>query len=266
MSPQKFDRTVKLHEIELHRTLVRKYRIRYESEFAQVFHRYWNHILTKPLIVSGPARVLDCGCGSGALLKFLNGGGISAWGVDLSADMVRELLDDAQLRRRVAVGDMEELPFGKERFDLVICRGSLHHVPNPLTALREIHGVLRPGGHLVVSEPCNDSIALRALRGLLVPRMEHFGHDHKAFRSKELVALFHDAGFEVESKQYFGYLGFPLCGLSDMIPVVRHVPGKVFWAKSLATIDRWLACVPGIRTLAWHVIIRGVKPGANAAG
>jgi len=51
------------------------------------------------------------------------------------------------------IGNAEQLPFGAERFDLVICTQVLQYVPNPQTAIREMARVLKPGGHLFLSVP-----------------------------------------------------------------------------------------------------------------
>jgi SAM-dependent methyltransferase len=56
---------------------------------------------------------------------------------------------------RFAIGGTQAIPFPAASFDLVLMLKSLHHVPLPLLAqaLGEVARVLRPGGHLYVSEP-----------------------------------------------------------------------------------------------------------------
>ena len=53
------------------------------------------------------------------------------------------------------VGDMEALPFEDGSFDAALFVGALHHVPDPLPALREASRVVRPGGRLFAAEPCS---------------------------------------------------------------------------------------------------------------
>ena len=49
-------------------------------------------------------------------------------------------------------GDAAHLPFVDASFDLVVCRSSLHHMPEPAVAAAEMARVCRPDGRVVVSE------------------------------------------------------------------------------------------------------------------
>ncbi|WP_108668659.1 class I SAM-dependent methyltransferase [Euzebya rosea] len=49
--------------------------------------------------------------------------------------------------------DLTDLPFDDASFDVVICSHVLEHVPDDATALRELHRVLRPGGHALLLTP-----------------------------------------------------------------------------------------------------------------
>ncbi len=45
------------------------------------------------------------------------------------------------------------LPFSDNSFDLAVCLGVLHHIPNVTTVMREMARVTTPGGRLLVREP-----------------------------------------------------------------------------------------------------------------
>jgi 2-polyprenyl-3-methyl-5-hydroxy-6-metoxy-1,4-benzoquinol methylase len=64
-----------------------------------------------------PARVLDVGCGDGALTRWLRGSGFAAIGVDPEAPAGEGFLR----------APLEELP-GGERFDAAVAVRSLHHL------------------------------------------------------------------------------------------------------------------------------------------
>ena len=78
----------------------------------------------------------------------------------------------------------EHLPFAGESFDLIVCLWVLEHLREPLTVLREVRRVLRPGGHFVFLTPNlrNPLLvlnrigkALPSLQRRLVPRL--YGRD-----------------------------------------------------------------------------------------
>ncbi len=64
-------------------------------------------------------------------------------------------IDDPTLAARVALvaGDVSDPPFAAAVFDGVSCLHVVDNVAEPVTALRQLNGVLAPGGRLVVSSP-----------------------------------------------------------------------------------------------------------------
>src|SRR5262245_63936790 len=51
------------------------------------------------------------------------------------------------------VGDIHCMPIENESFDCVICTGTLEHVRDPWQAVREIFGILKPGGFVHFDVP-----------------------------------------------------------------------------------------------------------------
>jgi len=96
--------------------------------------------------LAGGKEVLEVGCGTGLIMRGLDGRAKRLVGVDISPGML------AEARRRgfdVFEGRAEKLPFADESFDLAYSFKVLAHVPDIELALREMARVLRPGGHLV---------------------------------------------------------------------------------------------------------------------
>jgi SAM-dependent methyltransferase len=101
-------------------------------------------------------RVLDVGCGTGFFLLNLWQAGFvgEAHACDISPGMVAVCLESARTIGcdvRAKVADAECLPYEDRTFDLVTAHAVLHHLPEPVTALREMFRVLRPGGALLVA-------------------------------------------------------------------------------------------------------------------
>jgi SAM-dependent methyltransferase len=112
-----------------------------------------------------PCKVLDAGCGEGALASYLQGLG---WDVHC-ADIDRESF---KVDAPFTPADLNKtLPFDDASFDAVICANTLHRLYNPAGAIRELHRILRPGGHLYINLNNYATVDLR-LRYLLFGSIE----------------------------------------------------------------------------------------------
>jgi ubiquinone/menaquinone biosynthesis C-methylase UbiE len=97
-------------------------------------------------------RLLDCGCGPGAitvdLAATLAPGDVV--GIDIRADALAQARQRAHERglTNVAfqVADVYRLPFPDATFDAAWTCAVLQHLADPITALAEIRRVLKPGG------------------------------------------------------------------------------------------------------------------------
>jgi ubiquinone/menaquinone biosynthesis C-methylase UbiE len=95
------------------------------------------------------AKVLELGCGSGALWSTCPEQIPSGWSVTLS-DFSPGMLDSAW-RNLVILGrgfkfeqiDAQSIPYPDETFDIVIANHMLYHIPGREKAIREMHRVLR---------------------------------------------------------------------------------------------------------------------------
>ncbi|WP_405990268.1 class I SAM-dependent methyltransferase [Streptomyces sp. NBC_00986] len=94
---------------------------------------------------------LDAACGTGRHTAHLHRLGHRVTGVDASPEMLaraRERLPDVDLRQ----ADLRQLPLPDDAVDTVVCALALTHVPDLAVVLAEFARVLRPGGHLVISD------------------------------------------------------------------------------------------------------------------
>ena len=113
-------------------------------------------------------RVLDLGCGEGQDLV--------RWGVTASDEVTGVDIDKASLlvakarfaNRNYVEAKGESLPFKDESFDRVISGVALPYMNIP-RALREIHRVLVPGGHLTLSLH-RPSVTIWELRHNAIPK------------------------------------------------------------------------------------------------
>ncbi len=110
-----------------------------------------------------PGVALDAACGTGRFAGRLAELGHRVIGVDSSPDMLtvaRRRVPDADFR----LGDLGELPVADRSVDVVTCALALSHLADLGPAMVEFARVLRPGGHLVISDAHTELI----LRGSVV--------------------------------------------------------------------------------------------------
>jgi len=98
--------------------------------------------------------VLDAGCGNGRPLALLEERRCTAVGLDLSLGMAR-----STHHPRVAVGDVQDLPFPAGVFDAAAAFMMLYHVPDQENAAAELRRVVRPGGVLVATTASQENQA-----------------------------------------------------------------------------------------------------------
>ena len=108
-------------------------------------------------------RVLEIGCGNGYLLQRMRTQfpDISLTGLDYSPDMValanKRNIENCTVRQ----GDVCALPFETESFDVVVSERCLVNLLDPAAqdrALKDIHRILKSGGHLIFIEAFMDGL------------------------------------------------------------------------------------------------------------
>jgi SAM-dependent methyltransferase len=143
---------------------------------------------------SGPgvARILDCGCGTGANLALLNRYG-RAYGFDLSAAGLH--LARQAGRMLTARASVAAVPFPSASFDIVTSFDVLYSLDEgtETAAMAEMYRVLKPGGFLVVNVA-----ALDILRG------DHsvLSHEVRRYNRHDLRRRLEAAGFSIQRMTY----------------------------------------------------------------
>jgi 2-polyprenyl-3-methyl-5-hydroxy-6-metoxy-1,4-benzoquinol methylase len=104
--------------------------------------------------LAGKRRVLDAGCGIGYGAAILARAGAAAvTGTDIAEQVVEVARGTAPEGVSFAIGDVRDLPFDDDSFDLVVCFEVIEHVEEQDRCLDELRRVLDRGGVLVVSSP-----------------------------------------------------------------------------------------------------------------
>jgi SAM-dependent methyltransferase len=104
-------------------------------------------------------RVLEIGCGEGALLAAITA--THKFGIDPSINALRRAKKRSDAK--CAVARSEQLPFPPESFDLVVTVGVMEHFEDPECATREINRVLSTRGRYIALIQTDLSAAQRIL-------------------------------------------------------------------------------------------------------
>jgi SAM-dependent methyltransferase len=101
-------------------------------------------------------RILDFGCGGGAVVQKGLEEGLDIWGADLFQEHASDRSGASRsglLGSRIFEIREGRLPWAAEHFDLVISNQVFEHVADLDAVVHEIHRVLRPGGTLLAVLP-----------------------------------------------------------------------------------------------------------------
>jgi SAM-dependent methyltransferase len=150
------------------------------------------------------ARVLEIGCGSGAICRRLARDARTVLGVDPSPVFVKRAKEQApELDFKVADG--RELPFGNDTFDVVVCHTALCHIPHCERVLREArrvahHLAIFDGDYATTTVATCDNDPLQPCAEATIE-----GLVHDRWLVRKLPRLLHDTGWRVETSRSLGY-------------------------------------------------------------
>ena len=127
----------------------------------------WNKILDT-LHLRGDERLLDLGCGRGAVLvavaRRLTTGritGIDIWNTSDQSGNARDVtlrnasLEGVAPRVQIDTGDMRALPYPNDSFDLIVSSLAIHNIASSADrrqAILEAFRVLKPAGQIVIAD------------------------------------------------------------------------------------------------------------------
>jgi len=167
------------------------------------------HILEQ-LGLPADAAILEPGCGTGGNFPMLaRRGRLFALDADESA------LGFAASRGlgQVARGSLpEEIPFGDERFDLVVMTDVLEHLDDEAGSLRALRARMRPGGWLLMTVPA---------MAWLWSDHDVTHHHRRRYRASDLQSLVSACGFGVNYLSYYNFLLFPMIAGTRILQRLR---------------------------------------------
>jgi 2-polyprenyl-3-methyl-5-hydroxy-6-metoxy-1,4-benzoquinol methylase len=126
-----------------------------EVERKQVaWGNYETNLQFLEMVGLGPAplRILEIGCGKGAILSHLHSAGHRCNGIDIDRDSVHECRA-AHPQLSVECGSGDAIPFPPASFDVVLSFDVLEHIRDSDRHIAEVKRVLAPGGRYLLQTP-----------------------------------------------------------------------------------------------------------------
>lgn len=199
-----------------------------------------------PQELGPPGRIIDIGCGAGPNMARLKAAGFEVVGVEPDP----AARDVARQYGPVHEGTAEDPPAeAGTGFDYALMSHVLEHTINPATALQRAHGLLRPGGRLVVEVP-NCAAPGFGQFGPSWPWTDLPRHLHY-FTRGSLTAMLSAAGFRPAGLYYTGF--------------TRQFDPT--WIRAIDAIHDELQCTDDHSTAlgrqSWGLLLRSVWAAAD---
>jgi len=166
--------------------------------------------------------VADIGCGPGVFLRYLSARADTVWAVDRDAAALQRLAarHHGDPKLRLVAADIAQLPFQPGGFDTVVFLEVLEHLIDDQAALQQLHGLLKPGGRLLLSVPVPPGE---------INRDDPWGHKREGYALPELERLLESNGFSVERH---GFAQFRYSRLAERAlrawRNALHLPAPIF--------------------------------------
>jgi ubiquinone/menaquinone biosynthesis C-methylase UbiE len=226
------------------KTYYEKEATEYDKEFYQEDSKYptlkyrHNYMLKRIDGLNFPenAKVLDIGCGPGEMVLDLMKHNWEIWGIDIAQSMIdiaSKKIEKNKTRPNIAhlaVGDIENLSFEENSFDLIVCAGVIEYLADDQKWSREITRVLKPGGVLLINitnkyairnwttqmiEKLKGSKSLFAVMNFIKQiilkkgKLHHFPFKPRVHSPKAFDKFLESKGFEKLSHNYFSFSILP---------------------------------------------------------
>lgn len=199
-----------------------------ESRLGRITERLEREVILDLAGSVARRRVLDVGCGDGALSAALAAEGARVTALDGSIPALRSAARRASESRselELVAGDASKLPFDAGTFDVVVAVTVLCFVSSPREVVGEMARVLKPGGRAIIGELGRFSLwaAWRRVRGWLGDttwRCTRF------WTAASLDALARDAGLTRRREK--GAVFYPPAGVAaSVLEPLDRLAGRV---------------------------------------
>ncbi len=161
-----------------------------------------------------PLVGLDAGCGDGGHIPWLAQYVTTLYASDYNAIRLTRAAR-AACADHLFVADLTDYPVRDDGFDIIFFNHVLEHIKDDLSALREIHRALKPGGLLILGVPNEGAFFWQLAYRLQSSTLEQTDHV-QFYTAKSLSRKCLTAGFRIAEVKPIGW-GVPYWWLDSMI-------------------------------------------------
>jgi ubiquinone/menaquinone biosynthesis C-methylase UbiE len=213
--------------------------------------------------------LLDLGCGAGENSVYFAKNGARCVASDYSPGMVEVAL---QLAERYGVqieghtANAMALDFPDNTFDFVYASNLLHHIPNPLIALKEMHRVLKPGGKACFWDPLKHNPVINVYRRMATEVRTEDEMPLDISIVNYIESLFSETVYDTFwIATLWIFLHFYLIEKAD--PNKERYWKKIIFEQEklaptyqrLEKLDRFLKKIPLMKRFAWNIAVVATK-------
>ncbi len=182
-------------------------------------YNHWIYSLLRPHVAG---RVMEVGCGTGNITRFLSMSATEVVGIDPVEQFVQSFNQRFSHASHVKAmhADLQSLPrptHDAETFDTVVSSNVLEHIEDDREMVALMADQLRPGGKVVAFVPAGPAALGRLDREL--------GH-YRRYTKRSLKNVFQDAGLEWVSGRYSNTIGLLGWWFNSVVLRRRLVPAK----------------------------------------
>jgi SAM-dependent methyltransferase len=228
-----------------------------------------NRFILKQLGDITGKKLLDLGCGAGENSVYFAKKGANCVATDYSPGMVEVALKLAKtngVKIEGCTANAMELDFPDQTFDIVYASNLLHHLPEPKTAIREMHRVLKPGGKACFWDPLKHNPVINVYRRMATKVRTEDETPLDINIVKFVDSIYSDVAYDSF------WLATLWIFLRFYLIEKVHPNQERYWKKiiieqarleptyrPLENLDTMLKKIPGIKRFAWNLAVVATK-------
>lgn len=200
--------------------------------------------------------LLEAGCGAGFSADYLRGNYGSLTGIDYSQGLI-DLANDQRFpgKNHFEVANIKDYAPGRT-FDLIFMIGVVHHIDDPLPAMKNLVSLLKPGGWLVANEPQPGNPLIHRMRLARKKMDEEYSDEQLELSFEAMKDLYARAGLTQIRCRAQGLFSTPF---AEVVMSPQWLTAPLSWLS--CKLDTVLEQLPTalLRHLSWNGIVAGQR-------